>query len=117
MINEKTEIIEMSGPKVFDPPLDKGIETYVRLLHAYGIETYESCEGGEGHSYSEPTVRFHGNSSVGFMALHIALEHGFPVKGIGRVWDIIDGQPTGPNWEMVFWGKGDAVDSNDTYPV
>jgi len=29
--------------------LDRGIEKAVRQLQACGIETFESCEGGEGH--------------------------------------------------------------------
>jgi hypothetical protein len=33
------------------PPLEKE----VNILAENGIETFESCEGGEGHSYPEPT--------------------------------------------------------------
>ena len=40
----------------FDPPLDKGIEKPMRVLHDASVETYESCEGGPGHSYPEPTI-------------------------------------------------------------
>ena len=36
--------------------IDRGIETAVRILQSHGIETYESCEGGEGHAYAGPTV-------------------------------------------------------------
>ncbi len=28
----------------------------VEVLRAAGVETFESCEGGAGHSYPEPTV-------------------------------------------------------------
>ncbi len=52
----------------FDPPLDPGIQNAVLLLRRAGIETFESCEGGEGHSYPEPTVRFHGHRDEGFRA-------------------------------------------------
>ena len=31
-----------------------------------GIETFESCPGGPGHAYAEPTVRFYGDRSEGF---------------------------------------------------
>src|SRR2546427_11483597 len=62
----------------FDPPLDPGIRKYVEILHAAGIETYESCEGGQGHAYTEPAVRFHGSQSVGFKAFNVAREHGLP---------------------------------------
>lgn len=39
--------------KRFDPPLDPGIASYVHILHQAGIETYESCQGGKGHTYPE----------------------------------------------------------------
>jgi len=40
----------------FRPTLDPGIRKYVEILHAAVIETYESCEGGQGHAYTEPAV-------------------------------------------------------------
>lgn len=92
--------------KEFDPPLDPGIKRAVEILFSHGIETYESCEGGPGHSYPEPAVRFHGDRSEGFKALAIALQHALPVKCIRRIWNIIDGEPVGPDWEIVFWQEG-----------
>ncbi len=47
----------------FDPPLDVGIERAVLELRENGINTFESCEGGKGHSYPEPAVRFNGSYS------------------------------------------------------
>jgi hypothetical protein len=44
----------------FEPPLDTAIERAVRILREGGIETFESCQGGKGHSYAEPAIRFHG---------------------------------------------------------
>jgi hypothetical protein len=41
-------------------PVDAGIEAIVRVLWSNGVETFESCEGGPGHSFLEPTVRFPG---------------------------------------------------------
>ena len=41
--------------------LDSGIRDAVRILAEAGVETFESCQGGEGHAYAEPTVRFHGD--------------------------------------------------------
>ena len=93
----------------FDPPLDQGIKRYVEVLFAAGVETYESCQGGEGHCYPEPTIRFHGERSEGFKALAIAREHDFPVRSIRRAWPIIDGEPTGPCWEMTFYVPGAAA--------
>ncbi len=87
----------------YHPPLDEGIRHCVEILVEGGIETYESCEGGEGHSYTEPTVRFHGEHSEGFRALAIALQHRLPVRVLHRVWTVQDAEPTGPTWELVFW--------------
>jgi hypothetical protein len=92
--------------RVFDPPLDIGIKGAVELLCDNGIETFESCEGGEGHCYLEPTIRFHGERSEGFKALAVALQNALPVSTIRRIWPIIDGEPTGPYWEIVFLAKG-----------
>jgi hypothetical protein len=89
-------------PLTCPPGLDPGIEKYVRVLRNHGVETFESCEGTVGHCYPEPTIRFHGQREEGFRALAVALEHGFPVDAIRRFWDIIDGEPTGPRWEMTF---------------
>lgn len=91
----------------FEPPLDAGIRRAVELLVAAGIETYESCEGGIGHAYAEPTVRFHGDRSEGFRALAVAQQHDLPVSAIRRFWSIEDGEPVGPHWEIVFWRKMD----------
>jgi len=89
----------------FEPPLDKGIKCAVELLNSAGVETYESCEGGEGHAYPEPTIRFHGGRSEGFRALALMLEHNLPVSALRRIWVVEDKEPTGPKWEIVFWQK------------
>lgn len=86
-------------------PLDEGIRLYVETLHAAGIETYESCEGGDGHCFAEPTIRFYGDRLEGFKALAIARQHDFPVASVRRTWPIVDGEPTGPCWEMTFTEK------------
>jgi hypothetical protein len=82
--------------------LDPGIGPYVEALQAAGVETFESCEGGDGHAMPEPTVRFHGARSDGFKALAVALESGLPVADLRRAWPVIDGEPTGPYWELTF---------------
>jgi len=89
----------------FDPPLDAGIAPYVEVLHAAGVETYESCEsceGGAGHSYAEPTVCFHGRQEEGPRAFAVARAHGLPVASLCRVWDVVDGELVGPTWKMTF---------------
>jgi hypothetical protein len=89
----------------FNPPLDPGIAQYVVTLREYGVETYESCEGGDGHACPEPTVFINGERSAGWRALHAAQERGLPVLAVRRVWTIVDGEPTGPVWEMTFREK------------
>lgn len=87
----------------YEPPLDAGIRDYVEVLAAAGVETYESCEGGNGHAYPEPTIRFHGDRSEGFRALAVAVRSQLPVSALRRIWTINDGEPTGPSWEMSFF--------------
>ena len=83
--------------------LDKGIEKAVRVLRNGGIETFESCEGGEGHAFPEPTIRFHGDHTEGFKAFDVAMKCGLPVSTLQRVYDNLDGEPVGPYWELVFY--------------
>jgi len=63
--------------QTFEPPLDPRIEKFVRLLISQDIETFESCQGGPGHAYPEPTVRFYGGRSEGYRAVSYALQAGF----------------------------------------
>ena len=88
----------------FEPPLDPGIQAAVEALISAGIETFESCEGGLGHAYPEPTVRFHGGRPEGLKALAAAMAAGLPVAALRRVWPILDDEPTGPWWELTFSG-------------
>ena len=85
-----------------DVPLDPGIKRFVLVLRSGGIETFESCEGGFGHSFTEPTIRFHGGSTEGFKALAVAKEFDLPVLKLRRSYTIEDGWPTGPWWEIIF---------------
>ena len=49
-------------------------------------------------------VRFHGGMAEGFRALSIAIKEGLPVDSLRRVWPLVDGEPTGPSWELTFTG-------------
>lgn len=82
--------------------LDPGIAPYVETLRAAGIETFESCDGGPGHAYPEPVIRFFGDKTEGFRALCVALQHGYPVNDLRRFWQILGGEPCGPYWELSF---------------
>jgi hypothetical protein len=83
-------------------PLDAGIREAVLILQQNGVETFESCEGGEGHPFPEPTVRFHGDGSEGFRALAVAQQHGLRVDQLRRYYQIQNGEPTGPYWELTL---------------
>jgi hypothetical protein len=87
---------------IYDPPLDEGIRSYVQVLSSAGIETFESCEGGSGHAFPEPTVRFHGEKAEGFRALAVAQRAGLPVAELRRSWPVLDDEPTGPWWVLTF---------------
>lgn len=86
--------------------LDPGIAQAVHALQAGGIHTLESCEGGLGHAYPEPTVRFHGGPEEGVRALSVAIKAGLAVIDLRKVWPVIDNEPTGPWWELTFTTKG-----------
>ena len=83
-------------------PLDPGIANAVSVLRAAGVETFESCEGGAGHAFPVPTVRFHGDSWAGYRAFAVAMENELGAASLKRVHDVIDGQLHGPWWEMTF---------------
>ena len=82
--------------------IDPGIAREVQILRDGSVETVESCQGGQGHPFPEPTVRFAGGKSEGPRALGIALQNGLRVTALRRVWTIIDGEMVGPGWEMTF---------------
>jgi hypothetical protein len=82
--------------------IDCGIKREVEILRANGVETFESCEGGQGHPFHEPTVRFHGNAAEGMRALAVALQHGLSVSELRRYYAVIDGEPNGPYWAITF---------------
>ena len=94
--------LEKIEEHVYDPPLDPGIKQAVIALNEAGIETFESCQGGDGHSFPEPTIRFHGDASEGLRATAAAIQVGLPVVALRRVWNMIDGELTGPDWELTF---------------
>jgi hypothetical protein len=82
--------------------LDAGIKGAVRILFENGIETAESCQGGKGHAYPEPTIYFDGTYEDGFKALAVALQHNLKVWQLSRVYTMDGGEPTGPEWKITF---------------
>lgn len=83
-------------------PLDRTISYAVKVLRDAGFETFESCQGGDGHAFPEPTIRFHGGPDSGLEALAHAQRCGLPVAEVPRFWQVVQGEPQGPYWEMTF---------------
>lgn len=98
---ERLKDLEAFAPEV-DLPLDPGIRYAVLILRAGGVETCESCEGGPGHAFPDPTVKFFGNAWAGYQAFAVAMTHGLPVLELRHMWDCEAGQLAGPYWELVF---------------
>lgn len=76
-------------PKKEYDKLDKGIRFAVKVLHAHGIETGQSCQGGKGHSYNDPTIDL-STSDTGteiFSAFDVLNQYGLPVSNISLVWE------------------------------
>lgn len=83
-------------------PLDPGIARIVKLLRDAGVHTVESCEGGDGHAFRDPTVKLSGTTGDGWRALAICQDHGLPVMHLERAWDLLGAEPDGPYWKLVF---------------
>lgn len=68
------ETLEAFAP-VVDLDMDPGIRRAVLILRSAGVETFESCEGGAGHAFPDPTIRFDGDAWAGYKAFAVAMEH------------------------------------------
>jgi hypothetical protein len=91
--------------------LDPGIRFPVRVLHAAGIETCQSCQGGEdagrphrGHAYDRPTVDLiaRGGDSIGFAAVSALQDFGLKVRDLSLVWSICHGLPYEKLWRVTL---------------
>ena len=96
------EAVKVKLSNEFGTPLDPGIKRAVLVVRAVGVATYESCEGGDGHSYAEPTVRFGGNHAEALRAVAAVLDIGLPIRELRRVWGVTHGELDGPWWDLVF---------------
>lgn len=110
-LGKRVKSFVMNATAELEFAVDIGIKREVVLLRAGGVETFESCEGGPGHAFPEPTVRFHGDKAEGMRALSVALANGLRVFELRRYYTIIDGEPVGPHWEMVFLSTARAGQS------
>ena len=84
----------------FDPPLDEGIAKAVHLLLKNGFETFESCEGGEGHCQPGGVIRFSGDPTEGMRAVAALVRAGHNVTSLSRDWHVEGAELTGPWWRV-----------------
>jgi len=84
--------------------LDPGIRFAVRILHARGYETCQSCEGGPGHAYDHPTVdMIAGEDAAGFAAVATLVSAGIEVDTVAQSWRIDAlGRPVESVWRIVL---------------
>ena len=84
--------------------LDPGIRFAVRVLHAAGFETCQSCQGGKGHAYFEPTVDMVSlaDDADGFGGVAALRQFGLPVCGLAIYWPITNGYPYEKLWRITF---------------
>lgn len=89
-------MIERNGSRVqtdaWYASIDPGVRFAVRVLHAAGIDTGQSCEGGEGHCYKWPTVDLGGqklDTKDGFAALAALANYGIEVRSVSFEWCVI----------------------------
>lgn len=70
------------------------------------METVQSCQGGEGHAFPRPTVRFWGEMSEGYRATAVLLTHGLRIRDLIRCWRMNEyAELVGPRWEVTFYEK------------
>lgn len=84
-------------------PIDAGIASEVAILQENGVHTTESCQGGPGHTFPEPTVRFLGDRSEGFRVAAICIQYGLRLVAVRRYWQMQFGELAGPFWEVTFY--------------
>jgi hypothetical protein len=69
-----------------DKNLDEQIKPIVELLRKYGFNTYESCQGGEGHAFPQPTIRFEGDEFDLIRAYELCEHFGYRPSEVSRVY-------------------------------
>jgi hypothetical protein len=111
-------------PEAFYQGLDVGIRFAVRVLHAAGIETCQSCQGGpdqlrpdRGHAYVVPTIDMiaGADDAIGFASLRALQAYGLPVDTLSIVWNISNGLPYEKLWRVTF--SKTMADRADETPI
>lgn len=117
MAKSKILIRNMMAPEPWYLKLDKGIRFPVRVLHAAGFETCQSCQGGKGHPYDQATIEMiaTGDDSEGFGALAALQAYGLPVDAVAIVWPVKNGLPYERLWRITF--SRDMQDRTHDKPI
>lgn len=104
----------MMMPDEWYSKLDEGIRFPVRVLHAAGgIETCQSCQGGEGHAYHDPTIDVVAASddAKGFRALDALVDYNIEVASVALVWPVSNGMPAEKLWRITlkkaYWSRSE----------
>lgn len=89
-------------PEAFYQKIDAGIRFAVRVLHAAGIETCQSCEGGDGHAYHDPTVDLVADDGAGLRAVAALSDYGLDVLALAMVWPVRHGLIVDRIWRVTL---------------
>jgi hypothetical protein len=97
--------------------LDVGIRFAVHVLHAGGFDTCQSCQGGKGHAYDQPTVEMiaGADDALGFGALKVLQAYGLPVRDVAILWPVQHGLPYEKLWRITFFKT--MEDRADEVPI
>ena len=82
--------------------IDPEIAAALHALADYGIDTFASCQGGEGHASFMPEILFHGDESAGLYAVWLLEAAGFRVWELSRHWDLDHALPRRPWWRVAM---------------
>lgn len=103
--------MEDTSNHILPKGIDERIRPAVEVLNKHGFKTFESCEGGEGHCFYEPTVRFEGTEFDLIRAYEICQLENLPVYEVKRVFrkssiykdnNSYNTLPIGQVWEAPF---------------
>ena len=84
--------------------LDPLIAPYVRILREGGVVTVQSCQGGKGHAFPEPTIQFLGPVGALWQALSVLMSVDAGVSKVRIGWNVgPDNLPDGPVLEVVLY--------------
>jgi hypothetical protein len=82
--------------------VDPEITAAVHALADYEINTFSSCQGGDGHPCAMPEILFHGDEAAGLYAVWLLEAQGFRVWELSRHWDLDHGLPRQPFWRVTL---------------